>query len=132
MQVPCYSINGCRKPAVVKYSVEKCLVRYTANRQGLLTKCTPINENVAKKLLDNGYKHLSPFKKWCPIKVCTMNGKIKLKLMVSEAKCLNSPHYYSIFSTCLESRDLICQNGSADRVIIPHITHLCMCISYCH
>lgn len=69
LQVPCHSINGCRKPSVVKYSVEKCLLPYTLNRQGLLTKCTPVNADIAKKLLDHGYKHLSPFKKWCPIKV---------------------------------------------------------------
>ena len=69
LQVPCYSVNGCRRPSVVKFSVEKCIRPYTVDRQGLLTKCTPINADIAKKLLDYGYKQLSPFKKWCPVKV---------------------------------------------------------------
>lgn len=69
LQVAYSSINGCRKSSVVKFCVEKSLLPYTTNRQGLLTKCTPINAEIAKKLLDQGYKHLSPFKKWCPVKV---------------------------------------------------------------
>lgn len=69
LQVPCYSVNGCRKPSVVKFSVEKSIRPFTINRQGLLIKCTPINADIAKKLLDYGYKQLSPFKNWCPVKV---------------------------------------------------------------
>ena len=69
LQVPCHSINGSRKPGIVKFSVEKYLLPYTCNRQGLLTKCTPVNADIAKKLLNHGYKYLSPFKKWCPVKV---------------------------------------------------------------
>ena len=68
-QIPYRVINACRQLSVVKFSVEKCLLPFTDNRDGLLTKCTPVNAEIAKKLLDNGYYSLSPFKKWCPVKV---------------------------------------------------------------
>jgi hypothetical protein len=69
LQIPCYTVNAGRQPSVVKFSVEKYLLPYTGNRDGLLTKCTPVNADIAKKLLDNGFYTLSPFKKWCPVKV---------------------------------------------------------------
>lgn len=67
--IPCHAVNACRKPSVVKFTVENFLLPFTENREGLLTKCIPVNANIAKKLLDNGYKYLSPFKKWCPVKL---------------------------------------------------------------
>lgn len=70
LQVSFTSVNGCKKPAVVQFCAEKSLLPYTVSREGLLTKCTPVNAEIAKKLLDQGYKYLSPFRKWCPVKVC--------------------------------------------------------------
>ena len=69
LQIPFHTIDAFKKPPVVKFLVEKCLLPFTENRNGLLTKCTPVNADIAKTLLDNGYKYLSPFKKWCPVKV---------------------------------------------------------------
>ena len=62
-------INARRQIPVVLYSLEKVLRPYTVDRGGLLAKCTSINGEMAKKLLDHGYKQLSNFKTWCPVKV---------------------------------------------------------------
>ncbi len=65
-------VNAGRRIPVVQYSFSKAICPYTAERQGLLSKCTSIDGNMAKKLLDQGYKQLSKFKMWCPVKVRVM------------------------------------------------------------
>lgn len=62
-------INARRQIPIVVYSLKKALQPYTVDRGGLLAKCTPINGEMAKKLLDHGYKQLSHFKNWCPVQV---------------------------------------------------------------
>jgi hypothetical protein len=69
LQIPHHVINARRQIPVVLYSLEKALQPYTVDRGGLLAKSTPINGEMAKKLLDHGYKQLSNFKTWCPVKV---------------------------------------------------------------
>ena len=70
LQITCHTIPAGRNVDVVLYSLEKSLSRYFINRNGLLSKCTPIDFPTAKKLLDHGYKQLSRFGYWCPVKVC--------------------------------------------------------------
>ncbi len=67
--IPCQTVSGSRKAPVVLYSIEKAIRSYTANRPGLLAKCTAIDGDMSKKLLDHGYKQLSRFKRWCPVEV---------------------------------------------------------------
>ena len=55
--------------AVVEFSLEKTLFPYICDRHGLLVKCTSVDADLAKVLLDTGYKVLSAFQKWCPVKV---------------------------------------------------------------
>ena len=69
LQIPHHAINARHQIPVVVYSLKKALRPYTVDRGGLLAKCTPINGEMAKKLLDHGYKQLSNFKTWCPVKV---------------------------------------------------------------
>ena len=69
--IPYHTVNAGRRVPVVEYSMSKSLHRYTTDRQGLLSKCTAIDGDTAKKLLDHGYKQLSKFKRWCPVKVST-------------------------------------------------------------
>ncbi len=73
LQIPCHIVNAGRRVLVVQYSFSKAIRSYTTERQGLLTKCTSIDGSMAKKLLDHGYKQLSRFKMWCPVKVCTVS-----------------------------------------------------------
>lgn len=68
-QIPYHVVNAKRQIPVVLYSLKKALQTYTTDRGGLLAKCTPINGEIAKTLLDHGYKQLSNFKTWCPVKV---------------------------------------------------------------
>lgn len=69
LQIPHHTVDARRKIPVVTYSLKRALHPYTVDRGGLLTKSTPIDGEMAKKLLDHGYKQLSNFKTWCPIKV---------------------------------------------------------------
>ena len=71
LQIPCTVVNASRKIPVVEYSLKKVLAPYTIHRTGLLSKCTPIDLDMAKKLLDHGYKKMSKFKRWCPVEVHT-------------------------------------------------------------
>eukprot|EP00731_Ephydatia_muelleri_P001091 Em0001g1091a len=63
-------VEAGRKVSVVMYSLCHTLSRYTTERNGMLAKCTPLNGEVAKKLLVSGYKLASRFHKWCPVKLC--------------------------------------------------------------
>ena len=67
--IPNYTINGGRKLHVVKYSLRKSLKPYIEDRESLLVKCTPVTITIAKNLLDHGYKLMSKFGRWCPVKV---------------------------------------------------------------
>lgn len=69
LQIPHHIVNARRKVPVVSYSLKRALQPYTIDRGGLLTKTTPIDGEIAKILLDHGYKQLSNFKTWCPVKV---------------------------------------------------------------
>ena len=71
LQIPYHTVSASRRVPVVQYSLGKSLHRYTTDRSGLLAKCTAIDRDTAKKLLDHGYKQLSKFKRWCPVKVST-------------------------------------------------------------
>lgn len=62
-------INAKRQIPIVLYSLKNELRPYTLDRGGLLAKSTPVNGEMAKTLLDHGYKQLSNFKTWCPVKV---------------------------------------------------------------
>ena len=67
--IPNYTVNGGRKLHVVKYSLRKVLKPYVEDRESLLVKCTPITINIAKGLVNHGYKLMSKFGRWCPVKV---------------------------------------------------------------
>ena len=69
LQIPHHTVSASRRVPVVQYSLGKSLRRYTTDRPGMLAKCTAIDRDTAKKLLDHGYKQLSKFKSWCPVKV---------------------------------------------------------------
>ena len=67
--VPVFSVNANRMKGVVSYSLAKCLSQFTENRRGLLLKSSFVSEEVARALLDHGYKHLSQFGYACPVQV---------------------------------------------------------------
>lgn len=67
--VPVFSVNTNRMKGVVCYSLVKCLSQFTDNRRGLLLKSSFVTEEVARALIDHGYKHLSQFGFACPVQV---------------------------------------------------------------
>ena len=68
-QIPRFTIDGNRKPTIVNYTIKKKLQKYIEFRQSLFERVYPIKFKVANKLIDFGYKHLSRFGRWCPVKV---------------------------------------------------------------
>ena len=81
LQIPYHTVGASRKVEVVQYSLGKALLCYTRDRQGLLSKCTAINADMAKRLLDHGYKQLSTFKRWCPVKVWLLVKQLCIELV---------------------------------------------------
>ena len=79
-------VNAARRVPVVEYSLNKTLTHFTSDRAGLLSKCTAIDLEMAKKLLDHGYKQLSKFKRWCPVEVCGV--------YITDIKALHYVGYY--------------------------------------
>ena len=67
--VPVFTVDANRMKAVVCYSLAKCLSQFTENRRGLLLKSSFVTEEVARALIDHGYKYLSQFGYACPVQV---------------------------------------------------------------
>ena len=82
LQIPVCAIDARHRMPVVVYSLKKALRPYTIDRAGLLAKCTPINGEMAKKLVDHGYKQLSNFKSWCPIEVSYMQVVYRFNILL--------------------------------------------------
>jgi adenylate/nucleoside-diphosphate kinase len=67
--IPRYTIEANRKPNIVRYLIKKRLTRFTETRQSLLERVYPVKLKVANKLIDFGFKQLSRFGRWCPVKL---------------------------------------------------------------
>lgn len=120
LQIPCHFVSADRKIPVVAYSLEKALSRYFKDREGLLTKSSPVDPLTAKILLDHGYKQLSRFGYWCPIKVsitrpCIDSGYLICTLIVCSSLVVNgrasfssSSHFHSFHISCnLSAKSLL-------------------------
>ncbi|XP_032877861.1 adenylate kinase 9 [Amblyraja radiata] len=62
--VPCFVINGNRKPHIVRYKLFQKVEPLVKNRISLFEKCFPITIKLAHRLLNNSYKRLSSFGRW--------------------------------------------------------------------
>lgn len=67
--IPRYVIEANRKPNIVRYLIKKRLTRFIQYRQSLLERVYPVKLKTANKLVDFGYKRLSRFGRWCPVKL---------------------------------------------------------------
>lgn len=67
--LPCYTIDGARKEKIVTYLINKKLERFIDNREALFERCYVVKNSIAKRLLDFGYKKLSRFGRWCPVRL---------------------------------------------------------------
>ncbi|XP_064400448.1 adenylate kinase 9-like [Halichondria panicea] len=111
LQIPCHMINAGRRIPVVQYSFSKAICPYTAERQGLLSKCTSIDGNMAKKLLDQGYKQLSKFKMWCPVKLFDSPDAVLPPNQHMTSQMFPVIHHSAIyFLSSAEARDVFITN----------------------
>ena len=100
LKIPTHGVNASKKEPVVEYSINKSLSPYANNRQGIFIKCTPVDAKMAKVLLDSGYKHLSDFQKWCPVKVtniCIGSRKTdQISMIVLTGRAFSSEKYINL------------------------------------
>lgn len=68
-QLPRFKIDGNRRIKIVEYLLRKKLVRFIENRDSLFERVYSVKPKTAQKLLDFGYKQLSRFSRWCPVKL---------------------------------------------------------------
>ncbi len=69
VQIPRFKVDGTRKPEIVRFLIKKSLTRFIDYRQSLIERVYKTNFKLASKLIDFGYKQLSRFGRWCPVKV---------------------------------------------------------------
>nr|XP_032620502.1 adenylate kinase 9 isoform X1 [Chelonoidis abingdonii] len=67
--IPQITINGGRKPHIVRYQLYSKLKHLVENRESIFEKCYPISLPLARKMLVLSYKHPSSFGQWDPIKL---------------------------------------------------------------
>ena len=71
--VPRVPVDGGRKPHIVRYLLKKGLKPYIEYRHSMFERVYPINEKLARRMLQTGYKQPSKFGRWCPVKVFEEN-----------------------------------------------------------
>ena len=69
ISVPRVTVEGGRKPHIVRYSMSKGLKPFIDFRHSMFERVYPVNERLANKMLQTGYKQPSKFGRWCPVKV---------------------------------------------------------------
>lgn len=63
-------MSAGRKPHIVQYLISKKLHAIVRQRYSMFERVYSVNDQIANKLLDTGYKLLSRFGRWCPVAVC--------------------------------------------------------------
>lgn len=126
-----YTVNGGRKLHVVKYSLRKVLKPYIEDRESLLVKCTPVTMSIGKNLVNQGYKLMSKFGRWCPVKVSyitpsTCNNNLHnslLKDILSAYLSLMAEHFHLFTESTYISCPPLRQETSLPRTLIA----ICIC-----
>lgn len=103
--VPHFTIESNRKPNIVRFLIKKKIKRFIDFRQSLFERVYPIKLKIATKLLDFGYKQLSRFGRWCPVKL--LDGEPVQTLYDEKKKPYPVIHRsYIYFMSSKEARDL--------------------------
>jgi len=69
MKIPTSAISASRKLSVIQYLINKKVRPLTEHRASLFQRCYPIGYKNARKLIESGYKNLSAFAYWDPVKL---------------------------------------------------------------
>ena len=67
--IPRFKVDGNRRPKIVEHLIAKKLHRFVDHRESLFERVYSVKFKLAIKLIDFGYKQLSRFGRWCPVKV---------------------------------------------------------------
>ncbi|GAB1605420.1 hypothetical protein Ahia01_000824100, partial [Argonauta hians] len=67
--VPCLAIDAGQRQHIVNYVLMRSLKNYISCRQSIFERVYPISDNVAKDLIESGYKQLSCLGYWDPVKL---------------------------------------------------------------
>lgn len=72
--ISCIEIDAGRRQPIVRYTLSKKLKPMVEYRESMFERVYPISEKLADKMLKSGYKQLSRFGRWCPVKVINFCG----------------------------------------------------------
>ena len=67
--VPRIELDAGRKPHIVRYTMTKRLKSIVTYRQSLFERVYPVNERLAMRMLQTGFKQPSRFGRWDPVQV---------------------------------------------------------------
>lgn len=84
-QIPKLTINGGRKPRIVRYQLLQKVQPLVTNREAHFHKCQPISYTLARKLLCYSFKYNSFFGCWDPVKVSINRDIPTLSLFKSQS-----------------------------------------------
>jgi len=71
--IPRLVVPAGRKPHIVQYLITKKLHAMVQQRHSMFERVYSVSNVVAGKLLGAGYKLLSRFGRWCPVRVCSLS-----------------------------------------------------------
>ena len=67
--IPRLEVDASRKTHITQYNIMKMLKSQVEFRDSLFDRCQSITMQIAKKLLNHGYKKPSRFGRWDPVNV---------------------------------------------------------------
>jgi len=67
--VPIIEIDASRQFHITQYLISKTLNSQVINRSSLFDRCHTITPALSKRLLNQGYKFISRFGRWCPVQL---------------------------------------------------------------
>lgn len=72
LSIPVITLEAGKKAHIVRYLLTKKLRSIVQYRHSMFERVYTIKPKLAEKLLATGYKQISRFGRWCPVKVCVL------------------------------------------------------------
>ena len=69
LRLPTVDIDAAKKPHIVRYNLNKKMRQFIDWRPSLFERVQIVRPDTAERLLSTGYKRLSRFGRWCPVKL---------------------------------------------------------------
>ena len=78
--MPRIIVDAGRKATIVRYTLTKKLKSIVHTRHSIFERIYPISEKLANRMIHMGYKQMSRFGRWCPVRV-NITEKCYLNIM---------------------------------------------------